>query len=149
MSGFSILNNFKITKCSPYAAAGQNDSTGTIIDMAGFQNALFLANLGVFTAAGVATLTVKAGNTTGSSAATALTPSATATETTGGAYEGGVLALEIVDPKYRYYWPILTLATQNCVVDNVQCIQGGAARNLPVSQSTTIVNSTVCIGITT
>lgn len=148
MSGWTFLSNCIITKCTSARAASQNDTTGSIIDMAGFSNALFLANLGAFTAAGVATLTVKAGNTTASTAATALTPSATITETTGNAGENGVLALEIVNPVYRYYWPILTIASQNCAVDNVICIQGGSAK-VPVIQSGSIVNSTIGIGNST
>jgi len=145
---YPLLQIAKVTKCTSARAAGTANSTGSMIDTAGYDSNLFLASLGAVTNASVVTLSAKGGNSTTSTAATTLTPAATITETTADIAENGVLGLELVNAGYRYVWPILTIANANCALDNLLCIQS-PGKSLPVSQSTSIVASTWAFGAST
>jgi len=136
----NAFQDIKTVRCTTARAAGTANSTGAMLDRAGYQGVAFMAVLGAATAAGVATLSMKGGNSTTSTAATALTPSATITETTDGAAENGILLLDERNPVYRYYWPILALTMQNIAVDGVL---GFAYRptNTPVTQDADVVDS--------
>ena len=148
----SFINNTLITRCTTARTAGTSDSTGLMITTCGYESATFMVTLGAVTANSDITLTVKGGDSTTSTAATTLTPSATVTNTTATTLgQGKVFALEIVKPMQAYLWPIITIGAANCVVGDVYCLQTGPLRDGPVTQSTAkhVYDTTIAISPTT
>jgi hypothetical protein len=148
----SFVNNVQVTRCTTARTAATTDTTGSMITTAGFEGVAFMVTLGAVTAGSDITLTVKGGDSTNSTAATTLTPSAAVTNTTATtAGQGKTFILDIIKPQQAYLWAIVTIAAANCVVGDVYAMQYGPIRLSPVTQSTArhIYDTTIAIGPTT
>jgi len=135
-----LLKNVSLQKPTSSSVAGQNESTGDMIDMSGFDSVLLIASLGAVTDNSVITLTAKQGATTVSTGAAILAgTTATVSETSLAVANNNMLAMDIVKPTDRYIWPIITITTANCVIDGVYAIKYGSMKG-PTADTSDVVH---------
>lgn len=125
---FTELN--KITRLSNAVSAGTTDIESTSIDMAGFDEATFVADLGAIVS-GAATVAKLQGSDNNSSFSDLADTGLTIADTD----DNELVVLNIVRPVHRYLRMVIDRGTQNATVDSIVCIQS-QAREVPVTQPT-------------
>ncbi len=122
------------------------DSDSSVFDMAGFQNAVFIAEITDSVATGVATLTVETNtsNATGGTAVTGASAAVTCAVTDD--LNGTLLIVEVENVLERYIYANRASATANIAYGPVICILHngvGRARKGPISQHSTVSTADV------
>jgi hypothetical protein len=143
MEFHTLLDQVVIDTIDIRHAAGQADNpSAQRTDMLGFDGALFLSQVEVFAAGAVATFSIEESATEADpTAAGALTGASVAvTDTTGGVYDGGWLAINVYKPQLRYlagtrigtvgnvtWGPLLVIKYKGT---QAPAVQSGAARGI-------------------
>ena len=141
----NLTKNVKVTRVLTSQVAGTSDTLSTsIIDMAGFEGVMFVAELGDVTNTAVLTLQAQqnTANSTSGMATLSGTSAQAAYDTTSG--DNKVLILDIYRPLERYLRAQLVRATANLVIDSVLAIQYGS-RVAPTTHDSTTVKSSVAL----
>lgn len=142
----SLLKNVKVTYVEGAAAAGQTELVSDILDMQGWDGAMFIALLGDVSDTSVLTLTVKGNSANDASTPTPVSQGA-ATFTAGASNaDSKALIVDIGNPMLRYIFASLTRTTANAVVNGIIAIQYNAAMK-PTSQDATVIASTFAQGV--
>lgn len=136
-----VLNNCKITKHNNAAAAGTSVITPSAgIDMAGYENCLFLASFGTITTGAVTSIEVHGSDDDG--AVDTYTALLGTNVVVADDKDNKIVTVEVLKPTCRYLKCIVNRATQNAVLDGIIAIQT-APRSLPVTASSTTVGNEV------
>lgn len=122
---------------APVSAANNTDDNSTIIDMAGYESAMFIVGITDSVAGGVATLKIEENDDNSDSGMTAVTgASATVTSAVNDDVNGTVLVAEISKPDKRYVQAVITSATQNIAFgDTIVVLK---PKRLPAEQGSTV-----------
>lgn len=120
----------KITRLSNAVAAGTTDVESTSIDMDGFDEATFIADLGAIVSGAVTSAKLQ-----GSSDNSSFSDLEGTGLTIGDTDDNELVVLNIVRPQHRYLKMVIDRGTQNATVDSILCIQS-QAREVPVTQPT-------------
>ena len=133
------LKSQKVVKCASYQAASTtNIDSATTVDMAGYESVLFIVNLGTMVNGSVLNLTIYQGATDDGEAASV----ATSGDVTSDGTDDTIILLEVVKPLYRYLEPVLTIATQNAVVENILAVVG-TPRTEAVTQDSAVISDEI------
>ena len=122
----NLLNNVDIIRLeNRNAGASGNTIKGDIVDMAGFEGALFIVAFQTVVNDAVVTFKIAHGDTndTADMAATVATTGALTSDGTTIALSNKQLVLEIVNPVERYLEPQVVIATQNAPIDHITVIK--------------------------
>lgn len=139
----NFLKQFNIIKVSNGATAGTTEVDSSIIDMAGWDGVVFVADLGTVTDGSVMTLTPQqntANSTSGMAAITGTAPTFTAATSSNKA-----MAVDVYRPLQRYLRAAFTRTTQNAVVNTIIAIQY-KAKFQPITLDASVIASGVIIG---
>ena len=132
----NFLKDVKIVRCEPAAAAGTGDTlTGDTIDMAGFDSACFVAELGPVVDAAVGTLRVQGGAQ--SNGADAANISGASAALTGSGSSNTQICVDVQRPLQRYLTPTFQRATQNITLNSITGYLYNA-RKKPVTQPASV-----------
>ena len=105
MEFHNLLTQIKLVTIGIRVTAGQADNpSAQRVDTLGYDGCLFLAQVEVFAATACATFSIEGAATDVDPTATgALTgATCTVTDTTGGVYDGGWMAIDVYKPQLRY-----------------------------------------------
>ncbi len=139
-----FLKDTLITKISNGAGAGTTDVVSSVLDMAGYDSVLFVADLGTVTDGSVLQLKPSENDANSTSGGTALTGGNTPSVTASG-NSNSVLASEVIRPAKRYVFCTLSRGTQNAVVNTLLAIQY-KAKAVPVTQPASLIASAIVEG---
>jgi len=131
MNGQNINTNVKITKLADHTTTAQTAVASTAVDMAGFDNALFLTTLGSFNAANTVNLAqgdLANGSDAADLAGSKVIPTA----------NNQAVWLEAVKPKGRYLRLEVDRSGATTTVGEIWCIQSNG-RVFPCDNLTTDV----------
>lgn len=136
----NLSKEAKITRVLNAQAAGTSDiSNGTVIDMLGFDGALFMVSFGAITSGAVTSVKIQgSANSDGSSASDITGASVTVADTD----DNKIASIDVVRPQYRYLVLYVDRGTQNAVIDSATCIQYDT-RKKPVTHDTSVVGAAV------
>lgn len=136
-----FTKNFGLKECgAPVAAGSTIDSNSDIIDMSGYQSAIFVCPITDSVATGVASLTVEqndANSDTGMSALSGAVASAVCAVNDD--LNGKLLVVEVRRPQKRYIQAVRTSATANIAFGNMTVILN-EPRTKPVAEDDTIAD---------
>jgi hypothetical protein len=139
----SILKDCKVTRVLNSVVAGTSDQDGTVLDMTGFDNVMFVAALGDVTSGSVLELQVF-GNTASSTSSPTpveLTNDSAGPNTAGASDNDNKLYIvDVQRPAYQYVFPRVKRGTANAVIDGVFAIQY-KAESVPQVQGSTVFAS--------
>ena len=137
----NLLKNAELTQVINAVAAGTSDTTsGTILDMSGYDSVMFILSLGDVTNTAVVTLQAQQ-NTANSASGMATLATATASVTADAtSADNKLLVIDIHRPTERYIRAQVVRATANAVIDCVIAIQYNAM-SAPITQGATVVAS--------
>lgn len=121
----NLLNGAKITKVADRTSAGTSPITGSVVDMSGFENAIFFTKID--TPAANNKIKVQQGQAANLSDAADLAGSGVGTE--------GLVMIEIAHPLERFLRPAVERGTSTAVGE-IYCVQFNG-RVLPVTNSVT------------
>lgn len=129
------------------ANANNTDSNSTIVDMQGYEGALFFTTITDSAATGVATLTVE-GNTANSDSGMAALTGASSAKTcaVNDDINGTLLVVDVKKPVKRYLQAVRTSATANIAFGEVHCIRYNTTKG-PVTQGATVSTATSVVGV--
>jgi len=137
----SLLADTKIIRVSNGAAAGTSAVTSSVVDMQGYQGICFIASLGTVVDASVLTLTVNENTANSTSSPTPVAVTGGATQAfTASTSSNTDLIVDVVRPKDRYVYCVLTRTAQNATVNAIYAILY-KANTRPVTQTTNILAS--------
>jgi hypothetical protein len=129
---------------APVAAGSSIDDNSDIIDMAGFEGALFFVPVTDSVATGVATLTIEQNIANSGTGMAALSGAvATATCATNDDLNNKVLVVDVYRPKERYLQAVLTSATANIAFGNTIVLLYNKKGLLPISTDASVLASAV------
>lgn len=133
----------RVTRVMNAVAAGNNDvQSSTVIDMAGFEAAAFVASLGAIAAGGAATVTVWQGNQPNMADGAPLVNAQVAYTD---ADDDLVAIIDVGKPMGRYLQArIARAAGGDTTIDGVLALQY-RARNAPVVQGATVLGTVVLV----
>ncbi len=117
----NLLSNIKVTRCTGYVVAGTTNQKGAIVDMAGFDGCLFIAQLGTMLNTGTIELAI--GQAATNSSGAMVESKATSGEITSDGTDNVFLAVDVYRPRMRYLEPHLKLGAANSLVESVFAIQ--------------------------
>lgn len=143
-----LLKNSEISYGGAAVANANNtDSNSTIVDMSGYDGALFFTTITDCVQGGVATLTVE-GNTANADSGMAALTGAAAAKTSGANDDlnGTLLVVDVYKPVKRYLQAVRTSATQNIAFGEVHCIRYCSTKG-PVTQGATVSTATSVVGV--
>ena len=129
----------KVTVCIPATVDGQATTSGSILDMSGYDSVMFIAKFDDVDNTSVLTLRAQQDVLNGADAMATLTGSATFTAGASDA-DDNVLILDIHRPRDRYVRPQVIVGTANATIACVLGVQYNA-RNLPVTQSADVLDT--------
>lgn len=139
----NLSKNVKYTKISNGATAGTSELDSSIIDMAGFDGAMFFVDLATVVDGSVMTLTVQQNTANSTSGMAAITgASATFTASTS---SNKVLMVDVYRPLQEFLRVAFTRTTQNATVNSIYVIQYNA-RFRPTTQDSGVIASTTVVG---
>ncbi len=143
MDNVSLLKDCKISRLMNDVAAGTSTQTSSVVDMAGFDSALFIFLIGDSTNGSVELLTVLGNSTNSNSGGTGETgATAGKTDPDGTSLDNGMYIIEIHRPSQRYLYATFARGTANCVIDGLICIQFNA-KSVPQSLVSTVIASAI------
>ncbi len=129
----NLTKRTKVSRALFGAVAGQTTTTaldsGDVIDMQGFEGAVFDCVTGLIVTTGTATWSLWESTSTGSTG-TAIT-GASVIATTSGSTDLQVSSIEIAKPLQRYVHVDVVTATANVTIGGALCRQSGAAKQPP------------------
>lgn len=137
----NLLKNAKVTRvhAGGAGAASATPTKGTILDMAGFQSVMFVAEMGDVVAGSVISLRAAQAPTNDTGAMTLLEGSAGGTA--GAAdVDDKLIILDVVRPNERYIEVQLFHVTQNAPFDSILAVQYDPT-HAPVTQGSTVYDS--------
>ena len=129
----------KVTVCIPATVDGQATTSGSILDMSGYDSVMFIAKFDDVDNTSVLTLRAQQDVLNGAGSMATLTGSATFTAGASDA-DDNVLILDIHRPRDRYVRPQVIVGTANATIACVLGVQYNA-RNLPVTQSADVLDT--------
>ncbi len=137
----NLLKNVKITRVHAGGAgtASSTPSKGTILDMAGFESVMFVAEMGNVVSGSVVALRAAQSPTNDTNAMSLLAGSAGGTAGASDVDDKAIV-LDVVRPNERYIEVQLFHTTQDAPFDSILAIQYGA-KNVPVTQGSTVYDS--------
>lgn len=129
------------------SAASSTDDNSAIVDMSGYESAVFMTTITDSVDTGVATLTIEQNSVNSASGMAAITgAAATVTSAENDDLNNKLLIVEVVKPQQRYLQAVRTSATANIAFGDVICIRH-RKRVTPASQSSsTVAASTSVVG---
>jgi hypothetical protein len=136
----NIVLATKRTRVINATAAGTTNINGTILDMLGFEGAVFEASIGTLSATQQTQLKAQGGNAANGSDMADLVGAVTPVMADGDSNK--MLVLEVHRPIYRYLRCVLVRGTANAVIDSVTAFQY-ADRKQPESDDATTVSQTL------
>jgi hypothetical protein len=144
MSSASTLSEtIAVDRVLSYFAAGTTKRTSTILDMAGFDGVVFIADFSTLIDTGVIDAYAEQHTLNQTSGMTRVLGQTTHTVTTAqAAMTASCIVVEIHRPQERYIQFNVTPSVQNAVITGVTAIRY-KGRKLPVTQSTNTLKSTV------
>lgn len=125
----NLTQRTKVSRALAGAVAGTSTSTGDIIDMQGYEGAVFNACTGLIVTGGTCVYQVWQSTSTGSTG-TALS-GATVTATTAGSTVHQINTIEIAKPLQRYVHLAAITATANVTLGGASVTQYGAKKMPP------------------
>jgi len=136
----NLSKNVKVSQIRGYYAAGTSARTSSIIDMAGYEGVMFIANFGTIINTG--TIAFKAQQNTINSASgmadiSGATKTATVTSTTA-AYTQSCMILDVFQPVEEFLQVVITPAIQNAVILGVVAIQYSAKDKPPTNDASVL-----------
>lgn len=133
-----LLKNTKVTRVHTggAGAASATPTKGTILDMAGFESVMFVAEMGDVVSGSVVALRAAQAPTNDTGAMALLAGSAGGTAGASDVDDKCVI-LDVVRPNERFVEVQLFHTTQNAPFDSILAIQYGA-REKPVAQGSTV-----------
>lgn len=129
----NILTSSVLTRVSNAAAAGTSNINCTSVDMAGYDQVMFIASFGTLTA--TQGTGMKLQHSDDNSSFSDVTSGATAAMADGDSNK--LLVAVYSRPSKRYVRAVITRGTANAVVDGVIALQS-RARSQPVTQSSSV-----------
>jgi len=140
----SLLSNAVVDRIKVSQAAGTGAVTSDPVDMAGYEGALFLVELGAIVSGGTNTCKVQQSSDDGSADAYG-DLEGTSLVNSGDEAAEKVQAIEVINPGKRYLKLIATRAAQNVEIDSILVIKFGS-RKLPVTQPANVDGSEQHVG---
>lgn len=136
-----LLKNAKITRVSAGGAgtASATPTKGTILDMAGFESVMFIAEMGNVLTTSVVSLRAAQG-IVNDTAQMALLAGSSGGVAGASDMDDKCIILDVVRPNERYVEVQLFHVTADAPFDSILAIQYGA-RNVPVTQGSTVYDS--------
>lgn len=120
----SLLTEVKIDQVLGYYAAGQTKRVSDIVDMAGYEGVLFVAELGTIIENGTVDVFVEQHTLNQTSGMARLATTTVHTVTAANAtLAKSAIAVDVYRPKERYLQANITPATQNAVILGVTAIR--------------------------
>lgn len=140
----NLMLGAKLTRVNNAAAAGTSDiTTGTWLDMEGFDSVTFIALFGAIVSGAVTGLVVKAANASDGTGAVDLVGP---TVTVGDTQDNMAFAVEVTNLHgYRYVQLHIDRATQNATLDGVIALQYSSRESPVVHDATTVGDVIVAI----
>lgn len=137
----NLLKNVKVTRVSAGGAgtASATPTKGTVLDMAGFESVMFIAEMGNVLTTSVVSLRAAQGTTNDTAEMDLLTGSSGGTAGASD-MDDKIIILDVVRPTERYVEVQLFHVTADAPFDSIVAIQYGA-RNMPVTQGSTVYDS--------
>ncbi len=135
----NLSTDTKVVKCFGYQAASTTDITAAeTVDMSGYESCMFIVTLGTMVNLSVLNLTIRQGAATAPSDASV----ATSGDVTSDGTDDTQMVLEVVKPRFRYLKPVLTIATQNAVVENIIAVLSGPRKRATTQPDAVISTKT-------
>lgn len=134
------VKDMEIVKICNYTAAATDETTDcTIVDMQGFDEVTFILALGTVTNTAVVTFQIGqfTASTSASMVVSAATSGAITSDGTTIALSNKCLAITVRNPVYRYLEAQVVKATANVVIDSVIAIKSKGSK-LPITQGSTV-----------
>lgn len=123
------------------AVAATTDITDAqSVDMAGYDGAIFIAQLGALSASQVTNLQIQGANADTGHADLVGAVTANAAD----ADSDKLLVVDVVKPVQRYLKPMLNRATGNAVLDGIICIRYRASK-APVTQGADVISGVTAV----
>ena len=137
----NLLKNAKITRvhAGGAGAASATPTKGTILDMAGFQSVMFIAEMGDVVSGSVVSLRAAQATTNDTNEMDLLAGSAGGTAGASD-IDDKLIVLDVVRPNERYIEVQLFHTTQNAPFDSILAIQYDA-KDMPVTQGSTVYDA--------
>jgi hypothetical protein len=134
----NLLGRVKITRVSVRGAgaASATPTKGTILDMAGWEGVLLIAEMGNVLDTSAVALRVAASDINDTAEMDLLTGSAGGTAAAAD-YDDKLIVLDVVQPGFRYIEPQIFHVTANAPFDGIIAIQYTAGRT-PTTQGSTV-----------
>jgi hypothetical protein len=141
-----LIDNVVIAEVlAPVSAGSSTDSNSDILDMAGYEGAIFIVPITDSAATGVATLNVQE-NTANSDSGMTTVDSATKTCTVNDDINNTLLIVAIHKPLKRYIQGNVTSATANIAFGNMIAIKYGA-KKLPITDDSSVSDVDQSVGV--
>lgn len=133
----NLLKNIKIDPIGALVASANNtDNDSKVVDMAGFDGCLFIAEVALMTSGGVAALTIEGIATDATGTGAALTGAvATITETASALYANSLLVVNVRRPQLRYLQAVRTSTTQTVTFGPLIAIRYKGETPVPITQT--------------
>lgn len=138
MNIHGLLKNYEFRWVDDAVAAASNtDANSAIIDMSGYESALFVTTITDSTETGVATLKIEGNSTNADSGMALITgASAAATSAADDDLNNKLLIVEVRNPGYEYIQAVRTSATANIAFGEVMVFL--KPMTVPVTQGATV-----------
>jgi hypothetical protein len=137
----NLLANCAVDLLHTGATAGTSDVTdASSVDMAGYDGAMFIAQLGALSANQVTSLQIQGANADTGHADLVGAISANAADGDG----DNLLIVDVVKPLQRYLKPMLNRATGNAVLDGIVCVRYKGSK-VPVTQGASVASAVTAV----
>jgi len=133
----SLLKDVQVIRVEESVAAGTATTTTDVVDMAGFEGAMFVVTLGTVTATGVTTLKLQQCDTSGGDYADL---TGTGLVSTGTTSDEKIMLVEIINPLERYIKLVAVTSVANVGIDSINVFKFGSSK-LPITEDDTVDNS--------
>lgn len=138
-----LLSQIAVDRILSYFAAGVTKRTSSIIDMAGWDGALFIADFSTIIEAGTIDVAVEQ-NTSNSPTGMARLATTTAHTVTAAqaALTASCIVVDVYRPQEQYLQAFITPAAQNAVITGITAIRYMKNGKMPVTQAANVLKST-------
>ena len=146
----NLIQNVKVDPIGALVASSNTiDDNSKVVDMAGWDGCLFIAEVALMTSGGIAALTIEGIATNSSGSGAALTGAvATVTETGSALYANTLLIVNVRRPQLRYLQAVRTSTTQTVTFGPCIAIRYKGEGPLPVTQATAIAGAGLGVTVT-
>lgn len=139
MSQTFLSQNAQVAYAVGSYGAGTSTVQGYVTDMSGYDNVMYILNLGTVTSGGNVTLRVEGSDASNGSSNTTLANTGVNVDPV----SNTTIVIDVIKPSNRYVFPLVVRATQNSVVNSITAIKYGARTvNITADGNTTSTTRT-------